>query len=68
MNYMIEPNYELRAEWLADHGRTEDDILQDDDGDMYVMVEKTEWAEVDGRDMSYEDGYKKCYLPDNLQF
>lgn len=65
---MIEPNYELRAEWLADYGCTENDILQDDDGDLYIMTEKTEWAEVDGRDMSYDAGYKRVYLPDHLQF
>lgn len=63
-----ERDYELRIEWLADYGKTENDILQDDDGKFYIITEKTEWAEVDGRDISYDAGHNRVYLPANLQF
>lgn len=60
--------YELRAEWLSDHDRSEDDLLVDEDGKQYVMSEKREWSEVDGLDIDYDTGfYKRIYLPDNFQ-
>lgn len=60
--------YELRAEWLSKYSRTEDDVLFDEEKNCeYINVEKTSWAEIDGRDIDYEDGFRKEFLPDNLQ-
>lgn len=58
---------ELLAQWLADHDRTEDDVMEDDNG-KYIMTEKIEWSEdEEGRDLDYEQGYRKTYLPKELQ-
>lgn len=54
---------EQRMEWLQDHDREEKDVMMDDNGIEYIMVEKETMDE--GEEESW--GFRKMSLPDSLQ-
>lgn len=58
--------YQLREDWLKEHGRTENDVLEDSMGEFIFEIDENEQG-TPGDDYQFTVKTVRTYLPSNLK-